>query len=157
MAMFRLALNPHMTGNILKDLNNKNNITMYTKEAIILNPSTPIDVLEKLLHSSNRFIRTFALGSPNIQKVSRVVLEKLVKQEWAQSGLASNENTPIEILRLLYKLKEKHIDYSLAMNRSLPSEMLENLVSRSSSRIKQVIAFNKSTSKNLLKRLGKKG
>lgn len=124
---------------------------------LALNPKTPADVLEKLTKSEDPIILSQIASRKNAtDNVFRAVVKNPSFDNLkVRTALASNSNTPTDVLRKVASTSnEIDIQRELAFHAKTPEDVLQNLAKIQNYGILQAVINNKNTSIKVLDEVG---
>ena len=123
------------------------NFTENMQIALATDITTPVEVLYALSKSYYVVVRNCLAAN---EKCPIEIIKMFVKKEDALMGVASNINTPINILESIFSSKNNIYNEFLSANPSTPNKILEQLCRDEDDYIRMNIAVNPSTSEKVL-------
>ena len=146
---FELAENPNTSSEILDKLSHDEED--YIRAAVASNPNTQIGAMFKLAHDYKINVRFIVAKNTSFE----VILKKLSKdeEESVRSAVASNQNTSVEIFDKLSKDEKERVRDSVASNKNTSVEILDKLANDESKFVRYSVAENPNTSSEILDKL----
>jgi len=136
-----LAKHPNASAEALTELSKSTEVGIRRDTAS--NPNTPVEVLECLAQDEDRWVRGAAVKS---KKLSPEFLRKM-NQKWRNDGIAqyiaSNPNTPMDILEHLADWGNWETHQSLIFNPAFNEELAKKVLKRCSGTIERLMVEHK--------------
>jgi hypothetical protein len=143
-----VAANPSLSKDLLECLSWSDSVGFN----IASNPSAETEILERLLHHTDHFVRAGVASNP---ATPSVLLQRLADDPdtSVRGSVARNRSAPPALLRRLAEDTEIPVRYQLALNPSTPSEVLRHLAQDGVQIVRFSAACNPSTPPEALERL----